>query len=230
MSLEAWGWYGSIFLWLFCTGIGLPPLPEEAGILYAAAVTAVHEEVRWYIAWPATMAGIVCADTMLYGIGRLCGARLFGYRWLKRILKVDRREQIEAGFHGHGMKILLTARLLPPLRTGVFIVAGAIRYSFLRFLIADAGFAVVGVGALFFGGTGIINLLHWAGHWALYAAAAAVGVYALYRYYRYLNARQSKRDPRPPAASSASPARVTQGPEAGEEALPVGAHPVGGRP
>ena len=54
MSTEALGWYGSIFVWLLLTGIGIPPCPEEAGIIYAAGVTALHGEVKWWLAWPAT--------------------------------------------------------------------------------------------------------------------------------------------------------------------------------
>ena len=70
MSVEAVGWYVSIVLWLFFTGIGIPPCPEEAGILYAAGVTALHPEMRWWISWPLTSAGILCADLTLYAIGR----------------------------------------------------------------------------------------------------------------------------------------------------------------
>src|SRR5438309_1308226 len=51
MTTTALYWYASIFGWLFLTGIGLPPCPEEAGILYAASVHALHPEVWWPFAW-----------------------------------------------------------------------------------------------------------------------------------------------------------------------------------
>src|SRR6266566_5702985 len=101
VTAEALGWYGSIFLWLLFTGIGVPPCPEEAGIIYAAGVTALHPDVKWWLAWPATGAGIVAADMVLYGIGRLWGRRLFDYRWVQRIVKPERRQRIEDKFHGH---------------------------------------------------------------------------------------------------------------------------------
>ena len=98
MTAEALGWYGSIFLWLLFTGIGVPPCPEEAGIIYAAGVTALHPDVKWWLAWPATGAGIVAADMVLYGIGRLWGRRLFDYRWVQRIVKpVFRRNRPHFG-------------------------------------------------------------------------------------------------------------------------------------
>ena len=48
---DALYWIASIFVWLFVTGIGIPPVPEEAGILYAASVHAIHPEVHLALAW-----------------------------------------------------------------------------------------------------------------------------------------------------------------------------------
>jgi membrane protein DedA with SNARE-associated domain len=199
-DLAGWYWYASIFGWLFFTGIGLPPCPEEAGIIYAAGVTAVQPDVRWWLAWPATIAGIVCADCVLYGLGRAFGRRLFDYGWVKRIVKPERRQRFEERFHEHGIKILLTARLLPPLRTGVFILAGSLHFPFWRFLIADGLYAVFGVGLFFFGSTGVIALLHRIGHWVVYPVAAVVGLYLLYRYYRRLKTRELQGPAAPPVS------------------------------
>jgi membrane protein DedA with SNARE-associated domain len=194
-------WYASIFFWLFFTGIGVPPCPEEAGIFWAAGVTAVQPSVRWWLAWPLTVAGILCADSVLYTMGRLWGPRLFEHRWVKKVVKPERRRRFEKRFHEHGVKILLTARLLPPLRTGVFILAGATHYSVSRFLLADVAYGVVGVGALFFGGAGVIKLIHrLGGHWVVYLLALAVGGYLLYRYYQHLSQRELKDDLEPPVS------------------------------
>src|SRR5215204_5401872 len=98
MSIEALGWYASIFGWLFLTGIGLPPVPEEAGILYAAGMTTLHPELHWSFAWLATGLGIVTADLVLYGAGRQWGARLFEFKWVQRILSRERRLRLEGRF------------------------------------------------------------------------------------------------------------------------------------
>jgi membrane protein DedA with SNARE-associated domain len=210
LSTETLGWYGSIFLWLFFTGIGIPPCPEEAGIVYAAGVTALHPEVRWWVAWPATMAGIVLADCVLYGVGHHWGSRLFGFRWVNRIVPPERRRRIEERFHGHGTTILLTARLLPPLRTGVFVIAGAIHYPFLRFLLADAAYAVLGVGIVFFGSAWVIDLLSRAGHWVVYVGAAALGVFLFYRYFKHLRRRELMGSPPPPISVLELPDGMTE--------------------
>jgi membrane protein DedA with SNARE-associated domain len=210
LSAEAWGWYASIYLWMLFSGIGIPPCPEEAGILYAAGVTALHPEVHWWLAWPITSLGIVSADVVLYGTGRLWGQRLFEFRWVRWVLKPERRRRLEQRFHDHGIKILIAARFLPPLRTGVFLIAGSIHFSFVRFLVADLVFAVLGVGVIFFSGRWLIGLIGQATHWLVYAAAAAVVVYLLYRYYRFLRGRELRANPRPPVSVLELPLPATE--------------------
>jgi membrane protein DedA with SNARE-associated domain len=185
-ALSCLYWSGSVFLWLFFTGLGLPPIPEEAGILYAAGLTSLHPEVPWWTAWPAASGGIIGADLFLYGLGRWIGPRIFEYRWVLRILSSERRERLEKRFHEHGLKFLLMSRLLPPLRTGVFLIAGSTRYPVSLFLLADAVYGLFGVGLIFFGGTALVAAFHKFGGWLLLVGALAGGVYLLFRYYRYL--------------------------------------------
>jgi len=192
MAPDSLYWYASIFLWLFCTGVGIPPVPEEAGILYAAGLAAVNDDVYWWIAWPATSLGIIAADLLLYGAGRLWGTQILEHRWVGRMLAPERRRTIEDRFHRYGMQFLLMARLLPPLRTGVFLIAGTIRYSLTRFLIADCVYGVVGVGVVFFGGTALMALFHKIGGWLMFSlAVVAVGLATIY-YYRYLRKLELK--------------------------------------
>ncbi len=91
MTSDAMYWCASIFLWSLFTGVGIPPLPEEAGILYAASVAALHQEVHWWMAWPAAALGIIAADLVLYGIGRLWGPKVLATRWLTKILSPEKR-------------------------------------------------------------------------------------------------------------------------------------------
>jgi membrane protein DedA with SNARE-associated domain len=192
VSLEAWYWCASIFGWALCTGVGIPPVPEEAGILYAAGVTALHPEVRWWAAWPAVSLGIIAADLTLYFAGWLFGERILDHRWMRLVLSPERRRRLEDRFHRHGMKFLLLARVLPPLRTGVFVMSGSIRYPLIRFLIADLSYAVVGVGLVFFGGAAAMSVVHGLGGWLMLAIAVAVGAYLLHRYYGQLRRLELK--------------------------------------
>ena len=187
---DALKWYGSIFLWLFVTGIGVPPVPEEAGVLYAASVHSINPDVTWPLAWLACGLGILCADCTLYGVGRKWGPRLFAYKWVQRILSDERRRRLESRFHTHGMKLLILARFMPPIRTGIFLISGASRYPFVKFVIADVVYCVVGVGVLFFSGAAILGLIERVGHTAAWFVAIPLVGYGLYRYFRYLKQRE----------------------------------------
>jgi len=155
--------------------------------------------LHWWLSWPATIAGIVCADSVLYGVGYRWGPRLFEFRWVQRLMKPERRKRIEGRFNEHGMKILLTARLLPPLRTGVFMIAGAIRYPFWKFLIADGGYAIFGVGLFFFGSQWLIGWILEIGHTAIYIGAPILAGFLIYHYYRHLRARELRVCPTAPS-------------------------------
>jgi membrane protein DedA with SNARE-associated domain len=209
-------WYGSIFLAVYFTGIGIPPIPEEVMIISSSGVCAA-KDLQWWWAWPATILGIVCADATLYGLGRAWGPKLFEYRWVQRLIKAERRQRIEKSFEEHGIKILLTARLLPPLRSGVFLIAGAIRYPFARFVLADLAYAIVGVGFFFFGSQALISLLLQVGHWAVYLAAVGIVGFLLYRYYRHLQARELRGAAKPPISILEVPAPVQQPPDVSPE-------------
>ena len=200
MTITAFYWYASIFLWLFFTGVGIPPCPEEAGILYAASVHALHPEVLWPFAWLACGLGIIAADCVLYGVGYRWGPKLFEYRWVQKVMSVERRQRIEGHFAQHGMKLLILARFLPPLRTGVFLIAGATRYSFIKFLVADLIYAVVGVGLFFFFGTWLLTVIHRFTNPAVFVAAILVMCYGLYMYYKLLRRRELAGAPQPPVS------------------------------
>jgi membrane protein DedA with SNARE-associated domain len=211
---ESLGWYASIFAALFFTGIGIPPVPEEAGILYAASLRALHPEaVGWVGAWLACASGILAADCVLYGTGRKWGPQLFEYRWVQKVMSAERRARIERRFEQHGMKILVLARFLPPLRLGVFLISGASKYPFWKFVVADAIYLVFGVGAFLFAGTWLVELVKWASHWAAYVIAVPLVLYGLYRYYRYLKDRELKAAGIDAGKTPAPPVSILQGPE-----------------
>lgn len=105
--------------------------------------------LRWWIMLPLCIFGVVVSDGFLYGIGRLGGPRLLEHRLVKRLLKPEKRQKIEENFHKYGDWVLLFARLLPGIRSPIFITAGMMRLSLARFLLADGIYAIPGVNLLF---------------------------------------------------------------------------------
>jgi hypothetical protein len=88
----------------------------------------------------------------------------------------------------------------------VFLIAGATRYPFYKFVLADLVYAVVGVGALFFFGAWIMMWVDRFESTALFVVAVLVMCYGLYMYYKLLRGRDFFKSPQPPIS-------ILQGPE-----------------
>jgi membrane protein DedA with SNARE-associated domain len=146
---DEYGYHG-IFLALLASGLGLP-IPEELPVI-TAGILVGHEDthLKWYIMLPVVIGGVVLGDALLYGSGRLWGTWLLSRKWVqRRILSPEKRAIIEKNFHDRGIAVLLGARLLPGIRTPIFIMAGVLRVPLGRFIIADALYAIPGVNLLF---------------------------------------------------------------------------------
>jgi membrane protein DedA with SNARE-associated domain len=139
------------FVMFVSAGLGLP-FPEEFLIVGAGIWTAAHGEYgvfRWLML-PVCIIGVIIADVLLYGIGRYFGVRLFRYRLFARLVPAEKRAKIEDNFQHYGVGILLFGRLLPGIRSPLFITAGMMRLSLTRFFVADGLGAVLGNSLLFF--------------------------------------------------------------------------------
>jgi membrane protein DedA with SNARE-associated domain len=128
---------------LFGAGLGLP-IPEEIPIL-AAGVLAAEGVVRWWIALPVTLLGVIGGDTALYWIGRHWGEHILDWRIVRFVLTRDREERFKAAYHRHGVKIVFTARHIMGVRAAAFLTAGIVRLPFGRFLAVDGGAALIAI-------------------------------------------------------------------------------------
>lgn len=188
------------------------PVPEMLPI--TSAVATADFEARdnvprprrhpiWWLMLPVCVAGVVLSDVFLYGMGRLAGPRILDNRWVKRLVKPEKRHKIIDNLHKHGVKILLVARVTPGIRAPIFISAGVIHLPLRKFLLADGIYAIPGVTLLFtlaFWFTdAFIELVNRAVHYEKFIGpmiivviGAAVGGYYLHA---YLNRRVETGDP-----------------------------------
>lgn len=173
--------YAGVAAALILSGFGAP-IPEEIPIVTAGAMVGHDSQlenveellngaigggpatyltptpdaiVKWWIMLPLCIVSVVMGDSVLYTIGRVWGTRLMRLAWVqRRVLPLEKQQQIETNFHKNGIMILLGARLTPGIRSPVFVMAGVLRMPFRRFLLADALYAIPGV-----------NLLFWLAYW-----------------------------------------------------------------
>src|SRR4051794_33629658 len=149
---EFWKYFG-VFSALVAAGFGAP-IPEEIPIATGGVLVGRDwnnpDGLKWWIMLPVCIVGIVLCDTLLYFGGRKWGRWLIRRRWVqRRILSPERFQKIEKNFHDYGIRILLIARIMPGIRTPVFLSAGIVRLPFRKFLLADVLYAIPGVNLIF---------------------------------------------------------------------------------
>jgi membrane protein DedA with SNARE-associated domain len=128
---------------LFGAGLGIP-VPEELPILAAGALSQ-EQVVRWWVALPVCLVGVLSGDIVLYWVGHHWGERILEWRMVRYVLSRHREEALKASYRRHGVKIVFVARHVLGFRAAAFLTAGISRVPFGKFLAADACAALVSV-------------------------------------------------------------------------------------
>ena len=145
--IEQLGYVGLFFI-LFIAGLGVP-IPEELPIV-AGGVLSHQMVLRWWVALPVCLVGVLSGDIALYWVGHHWGERVLSWRPVRWVLSPSREEQIKAAYRSHGIKIVFTARHVMGFRAAAFLTAGIARVPFWKFLAADTVAALVSVPFGFF--------------------------------------------------------------------------------
>ena len=154
-QVQGWiqtGGYVVLFGLLFACGLGLP-LPEDVPLIVAGALIA-KGQMNWVVAAICAWCGIIGGDCVLYYMGRRFGLEITRVPFIGKHVTKERIQRVEKLFHRHGVGVVAVGRLVAGIRGAMVVAAGAIRYNFVTFIIAD------GLAALVSGG-----LWMWLGHW-----------------------------------------------------------------
>src|SRR5216684_4083560 len=135
--------YFGVFAVLLLGSLGVPS-PEEMPII-AAAVLSHEGVVRWWLALPVCMLGVLSGDMVLYWVGRHWGEQVLNWRLVRLVLSPAREQWLKAAYRRHALKTVVTARNVMGLRAAAFLTAGIARVPFWKFVVADAGAAILGV-------------------------------------------------------------------------------------
>jgi membrane protein DedA with SNARE-associated domain len=149
-----WGGYFILFGLLFSCGLGLP-LPEDIPLLLAGYFVAqgkMHLVIACVLAW----LGIIGGDCVLYHFGKKYGLNITRVPFIGKHVTQERILRAEQLFERWGVWVVAVGRLFAGIRGAMVVAAGAIRFNFVKFLIAD------GLAALVSGGM-FIALGYWAG-------------------------------------------------------------------
>lgn len=131
--------------WLQALVLFAIPFVLEEGALLAGAMLAAAGSLPPAAAFGAVCLGIIVSDWALYGLGRAVAL----WPWLRRRIgeKAIRRGQdlLRSNF----FSAMLGARLIPWLLFPIFVASGFLAVGFLRFLLVNAGIAIVYASTLF---------------------------------------------------------------------------------
>lgn len=148
-----------LYLVMFATAVidgFFPPIPSETVLVAAAAVAASTGEANMPLLIGVAALGAMIGDNIAYAIGRSVGTTRFA--WMRRPKVAGAFDRARHTLSRNGAPLILGARYIPVGRVAVNMSAGALEYSWRRFL----PLSIVGgiMWAAYSAGIGLI-----AGHW-----------------------------------------------------------------
>jgi membrane protein DedA with SNARE-associated domain len=145
--------YSVLFVWVFAEQIGLP-IPAIP-ILLAAGALAGAGQLNLGMALLIGVLASLSSDTIWYEIGRRRGAKVLNFLCRISLEPDSCVRRTEGIFAKHGARALLVAKFIPGLNTVAPPLAGIFQMRLWRFLVYDAGGALIwaggfiGLGCLF---------------------------------------------------------------------------------
>lgn len=156
-KVEVWmsqAFYPALSLLLFLGSMGLP-IPEDIPLIAAGVVMRTHDVgATWEGVIGTGLCFVLSGDIVLYTLGRRWGKDVVNHRSVSWILTPKRFERMTAKFHRFGALMCFFGRLVMGVRAAMCLTAGATRYPFYKFIIADALGAAI-----------TVPMFVWLGYW-----------------------------------------------------------------
>jgi membrane protein DedA with SNARE-associated domain len=145
--------YLGILLLLILGEIGFP-FPEDATLILSGFLTA-HDVIKPLPAFSVVYLGLLFTDFSLYVVGKKYGRSIVEHKRFHKIISPDRLSKLEEKFKKWGGLVIFLGRHVWGLRAQIFLVAGVVKISAIKFLMAD------GIAAFFtialWGGIGYLG-------------------------------------------------------------------------
>lgn len=145
--------YLGLFI-LFVLGVIGFPFPED-GILILSGFLTAHHVIKPLPTFLVVYSSLLMTDFFLYSVGKKYGRRVVEHKKFQRIISPDRLLKLEEKFEKWGWLVVFLGRHLLGLRAQIFLVAGIMRMSGIKFFIADAISALLTI--TLWGGIGYVG-------------------------------------------------------------------------
>ncbi len=181
--------YIGLFLLLILGGIGFP-LPEDLTLILCGFLIFT-DVVKPAYALLVVYSGVLITDFGLYAVGRKYGQKIVTHRRFRKIVSPERLLILEDNFKRKGVLFIMIGRHLAGLRAQIFLTAGVMRMSTVKFLTADAVSSLftiaIMVGAGYLGGNSLQVIKHditRIEHIGILLAVILLVVYLAYEYFK----------------------------------------------
>jgi membrane protein DedA with SNARE-associated domain len=142
--------YIGIFILLILGGVGLP-FPEDATLILSGFLVG-QNVIEPFQTFLVIYAGLLISDYFLYWVGKKYGRMLVLHKRFQKIISSDQVSKLEEKFQRKGIWVIFIGRHFMGLRAQVFLVAGVMRMSAIKFLTTDAMTALLTIALM--GGMG----------------------------------------------------------------------------
>jgi len=185
--------YLGIFVLLVLGDMGFP-FPEDttlmlSGFLVAQGVTKLLPTLL------VVYSGLLLTDYSLYWVGKNYGRRVVEHRRFRKIISPARLSKIEEKYKRWGVFVIFFGRHLLGVRAQIFLTAGVMRMSAIKFLLADGVSAIftvtVMVGIGYLGGNSLQMLKKDVARFQHIAIVAFILLLAIWIFFRYFRSRGS---------------------------------------
>jgi len=138
--------YIGIFALLVLGGVGLP-FPEDATLILTGFLVA-QDVMKPVHAFLAVYPGLLISDFFLYWVSKKYGRMLILHKRFQKIISPQQLSRLEEKFKKRGVWVVLIGRHFLGLRAQIFLVAGVMRMSAIKFLLADGATSLLTIGIM----------------------------------------------------------------------------------
>ena len=130
---------------LILASLGLP-IPEDIPLITAGVLLKTHPDIAsWHGTLIVALVGIMLGDLVLYSLGRMWGPEVVRHRVVRWLITPQRYEKAAGRFCQYGTWFCFFGRFLVGVRAAMCLTAGATRFPYWRFFLADFAGALLSV-------------------------------------------------------------------------------------
>jgi membrane protein DedA with SNARE-associated domain len=186
--------YLGVSLLLILGALGFP-FPEDTTLILCGFLIST-KVVKPLHALLVVYTSLLIADFVLYSFGKKYGRRIVTHKRFQKIISPERLSNIEDKFNKRGALLILIGRHVAGLRAQIFLVAGIMRMSPLKFIIVDAFSSLftitIMVGIGYIGGNSIEVLKKDITRIEHIGILLGIILLVIYLLFRYVKSRQDK--------------------------------------